>query len=91
LVKAFREAWLEGIDYALKNPEEAKQIELQYLKLNSPVTPSYSSSFTAADIDVYVAMMKEVGLLQEGIDTARAILNENRYAIGISVPVKLFR
>lgn len=74
IVQVFREAWTEGIDYAAKNPEDAKQIEFQYLKLNSPVTPSYSSSISSSDLDTFVSLMMETGLLQQGIDTRRAVL-----------------
>jgi NitT/TauT family transport system substrate-binding protein len=74
IVQAFREAWVEGIAYVAKNPEDAKQIEFQYLKLNSPVTPSYSSSISSSDLDTFVSLMKETGMLQQGIDTQHAIL-----------------
>ena len=74
LIHAFREAWAEGIDYARNEPSEARRIELQYLKLNSPVTPSYTTSLTSSDLDTYVTLMKETGVIQQGIDTARAVL-----------------
>jgi NitT/TauT family transport system substrate-binding protein len=74
IVQVFREAWAEGIDYAAKNPEDAKQIEFQYLKLNTAVTPSYSSSISSSDLDTFVSLMQETGMLQGGIDTQRAIL-----------------
>ncbi len=66
--------WAEGIAYAAKNSKDAKQIEFQYLKLNSPVTPSYSSSISPSDLATFVSLMKETGMLEQGIDTQRAIL-----------------
>src|SRR3954462_2289360 len=48
-VRAYREAYDEALDWCVKNPEEAKQLQVKYLGFPSPVIPSYSSAISPKD------------------------------------------
>lgn len=72
-VRAFREAYAEAIQYALKNPEEAKVIEKKYLGVTSPVVPSYSLEVTPADLELYVGIGREIGALRSSVNISRLI------------------
>src|SRR3954462_4169312 len=48
-VRAFREAYDEALAWCVKNPGEAKQLQVKYLGFPSPVVPSYSSSISPED------------------------------------------
>jgi NitT/TauT family transport system substrate-binding protein len=72
-VRAFREAYAEAVQYAQKNPEEAKAIEKKYLGVNSPVVPSYSVEVTPSDLELYAGIGREIGSLRSSVDVSKLI------------------
>lgn len=72
-VRAFRQAYAEAVQYALKNPGEAKALEKKYLGANSPVVPSYSVEVTPADLELFAAIGREIGSLRKPVDVSKLI------------------
>lgn len=73
-VKAFRDSWQKGIEYVSQNPQSAREIEKQYLKINSPTLPTFFSKLTVEDFDVYKKLMSNIGLPTDGFDAQSKIL-----------------
>ncbi len=73
-IGAFREAYKEGIAYAVKNPVEAKKLEAKYLGVAGPVVPSYSAEFKPGDLEFYAGIAKELGMLRNPVDVGKLIL-----------------
>lgn len=72
-VRAFREAYAEAVQYSLKNPAEAKALEVKYLGVTSPVVPSYSVDLKPADLEFYAAIGREIGTLRAPVDVNKLI------------------
>jgi len=73
-IRAFREAYEEGIAYALKNPAEAKKLEAKYLGVAGPVVPTYAAAFKPGDLEFYAGIAKELGMLRNPVDVGKLIL-----------------
>jgi NitT/TauT family transport system substrate-binding protein len=73
LVKAYREAYDEGLDWCVKNPEEAKQLQVKYLGFPSPVIPSYSSAINAKDLEIFEQAGRQVGMLRQPVDVSKLV------------------
>ncbi len=72
-VQAFRDAWAEGVAYAIKNPEEARAVEFKYLNQNSPVPISYSLEVKPGDLEPYSKIMTDLGILRRPIDVNKLV------------------
>jgi len=72
-VRSFRDAYAEAIQYALKNPAEAKTLEAKYLGVAGPVVPSYSVEVSPADLELFAAMGREIGSLRAPVDVSKLI------------------
>ena len=72
-LRAFREGYLEGIDWALKNQKEAKEMEAKVFGAASPVTPAYDFEIRAADLDIYARIGRELGMLRQPVDASKLI------------------
>jgi NitT/TauT family transport system substrate-binding protein len=68
VVKAYREAYDEALAWCLKNPEEAKQLQVKYLGFPSPVIPSYSSAISPKDLEIFEQAGRQVGMLRQPVD-----------------------
>jgi len=68
VVKKFRACLAEGLAFAKKEPEKAKEIEKQYLGFNSPVHPTMTIDAKPDDFKFFVALGKEFGLVRKDID-----------------------
>jgi NitT/TauT family transport system substrate-binding protein len=73
VVKAYREAYDEGLDWCVKNPEEAKQLQVKYLGFPSPVIPSYSSAINAKDLEIFEQAGRQVGMLRQPVDVSKLV------------------
>lgn len=73
VVKAYREAYDEALDWCVKNPEEAKQLQVKYLGFPSPVIPSYSSAISAKDLEIFEQAGRQVGMLRKPVDVRNLV------------------
>ena len=72
-IRAFREAYAEGIGYAQQNAAEAKTLEAKYLGIAGPVTPSYAMEVSPADLEVYAGYGRDIGMLRQAVDVKKLI------------------
>lgn len=73
-LKAFREAYSEGIAYARQYPDEARAIAVKYLGVASPVVPNYSTEVTVADLEFYAGIGRELGMFRKPVEPAKLIV-----------------
>lgn len=73
VVKAYREAYDEALAWCVKNPEEAKQLQVKYLGFPSPVIPSYSSAISAKDLEIFEQAGRQVGMLRQPVDVQKLV------------------
>jgi NitT/TauT family transport system substrate-binding protein len=73
-IKAFREAYDEAVAYCLKNPDEARALQVKYLGVASPVVPSYSTRIEASDLEFFERAGRQVGMLRQPVDVKKLIL-----------------
>jgi len=72
-VKAYREAYDEALDWCVKNPDEARQLQVKYLGFPSPVIPSYSSAISAKDLEIFEQAGRQVGMLRKPVDVRNLV------------------
>jgi NitT/TauT family transport system substrate-binding protein len=72
-VRAFREAYAEAMAYIAQNPQEARQIEVKWLKFSGPVFPNFSMEIRQSDLDMYQNISRELGVMRQAVDTGRLI------------------
>jgi NitT/TauT family transport system substrate-binding protein len=72
-VRAFREAYDEALDWCVKNPDEAKQLQVKYLGFPSPVIPSYSSAISPKDFEIFEQAGRQVGMLRQPVDVRNLV------------------
>ena len=73
IVKAYREAYDEALAWCVKNPEEAKQLQVKYLGFPSPVIPSYSSAISPQDLEIFEQAGRQVGMLRQPVDVQKLV------------------
>ncbi|MFM9969800.1 MAG: hypothetical protein ACKVQK_15520, partial [Burkholderiales bacterium] len=72
-LRAFRDGYLEGIDWALKNQKEVKEMEQKVLGAATAIVPAYDFNFGPADLEVYVRIGRELGMLKQPVDANKLI------------------
>lgn len=72
-LRAYREAYIEAIDWAVKNQKEVKEIEAKVLGAPSPITPAYDFEIRAADLDVYARIARELGMIKQPVDVNKLV------------------
>lgn len=72
-VRAYREAYDEALDWCVKNPEEARQLQVKYLGFPSPVIPSYSSAISPKDLEIFEQAGRQVGMLRQPVDVRNLV------------------
>ena len=72
-LRAFREGYLEAIDWAHKNVKESKEMEAKVFGAASAVTPAYDFEIRTADLDLYARIGRELGMLRQPADTSKLI------------------
>jgi NitT/TauT family transport system substrate-binding protein len=72
-VRAYREAYDEALDWCVKNPEEARQLQVKYLGFPSPVIPSYSSAISPKDLEIFEQAGRQVGMLRGPVDVRNLV------------------
>jgi NitT/TauT family transport system substrate-binding protein len=73
LITAFRKSLAEAADFIEKNPDKAKPIEKKYLGFNSPIKPSIALDLNAGDLDFYMKIITDLGLLRHPVDAAKLV------------------
>ncbi len=53
----------EAVEQIGKQPDEAKKVELKYVKANAPVYAKFESKITAADLKIHAEIATDMGLL----------------------------
>lgn len=74
-IQAFREAYDEAVEYCLKNPEEARALQVKYLGVPSPVVPSYSTKISPKDLELFEEAGRQVGMLRKPVDVKKLVLD----------------
>ena len=74
VVKDFRMAIDEALEFIKANPEEAKAIEKQYLGFNSPRFPAFQNKAKPDDLKVFISIGKELGLYHKALDPTKLVL-----------------
>ena len=72
-VRAFREAYAEAIDWALKNRSEIQAMEVKILGAPAPSVPTYKAQISAADFAPYARMGQELHLFRQPIDVDKLV------------------
>lgn len=73
-VKNFRAAVDEGLAFIKDNPQEARAIEKKYLGFNSPRFPTFENKAKPDDLNVFIAIGKELGLYRTALDPKKLVL-----------------
>ena len=73
-VRAFREAYAEGIDWCLKNRNETQAMEVKILGAPAPSVPTYRAQISAADFEPYARMGQELHLFRQAIDVNKLVV-----------------
>lgn len=63
----FRACAAEGVDVIKNNIEEARKVELKYVKANAPVYAQFESKITPADLKIHADITTEMGLLRKPV------------------------
>ena len=74
-VKAFREAMDESIAFIAANKDETKAIEQKVLGFTSNAPTAFKTAVKPDDLDVYIAVGKELGLYRSALDPKKMIMN----------------
>lgn len=72
-LQAYREAYLEAIDWANKNQKDVREIEAKVLGAPSPVPPAYDFEIRANDLDLYARIGRELGMLKQPVDVNKLL------------------
>jgi NitT/TauT family transport system substrate-binding protein len=72
-VKAFRAAYQEAIEYAVKNQPEMRQMETKLLGAPSPLTPSYKGTLSAKDLEIYAKIGDELKMWRQKHDVNKLV------------------
>lgn len=62
-----------GKEWIAANPEEAKAIETQYLQVQTPVYPDWSTSVAPADFALFAGLGLEFGLISKDLDIDKLV------------------
>jgi NitT/TauT family transport system substrate-binding protein len=72
-VHSFREALNDAIKFIKENPEKARDLEIKMLGSASPRLPTYNVDMKPQDIDFFIALGRELGVLEKAHDTSTLI------------------
>lgn len=72
-IQAYRAAYAEAINYIARNPEEARQIEIKWLKFAGKAFPNFSMEIRQSDLDMYQNIARELGVMRQRVDTSKLI------------------
>ncbi|MGH7035499.1 MAG: ABC transporter substrate-binding protein [Stellaceae bacterium] len=72
-VASFRRSLAEAQDFIARDPEKAKAIEAKYLHFAEPKLPSFEVAMRAKDLDYFIALCRELGILHQPLDASKLI------------------
>ena len=64
----------EGQEMIARNPERARQIEAKYLGFPGPLFPSFRLEMQASDLEYFVKVGRELGLVRQNVDPSKLVL-----------------
>jgi NitT/TauT family transport system substrate-binding protein len=70
---AWRAAYLEGMEWVKANPDEARKIEVQYLKVSGKSFPTFDLRLEQRDLDFFQNIALELGVQRKKVDTSRLV------------------
>ncbi len=73
-VTEFRACVAEAVGLIATNAEEAKKVELKYVKANSPTYAKFEPRITAADLKIHADIATELGLLKKAANLNALVL-----------------
>lgn len=73
-VAAFRACVASGIDSIKADPENAKKVEIQYLKIASPTYPVHEAVIKPDDLKIHADISTEMGLLKKPANLSALVL-----------------
>ena len=73
VIEAFRAAYAEAMAYISQNPEEARQVEIKWLKFSGRAFPNFSMEIRQSDLDMYQNIAQQLGVMRQRVDTSRLI------------------
>lgn len=73
-VAEFRACVAEGIDVIKTNIDEAKKVELKYVKANAPTYAQFEAKITPADLKIHADITTEMGLLKKPVKLEALVL-----------------
>ena len=73
VIYAFRAAYAEAMDDIAKNPQEARQTEIKWLKFSGRQFPNFSMEVRQSDFDKFQNIAHELGVMRQRVDTGRLI------------------
>ena len=74
VIAEFRACVADGIDVIKTKVDEAKAVELKYLKANAPLYATFESKITAADLKIHADIATDMGLLKKPANLDAMIL-----------------
>ena len=74
-IKSFREAMDEAIAFTIANKDETRAIEQKALGFTSNAPAAFKTAVKPDDLDVYIAVGKELGLYRSALDPRKMIVN----------------
>jgi NitT/TauT family transport system substrate-binding protein len=74
-VASFRAALDDAIAFIRANTEDAKKVEIQYLKFAEPTLPSFATQITAADFQYWIDICNTLKLLPQSLDAKKIVFN----------------
>jgi NitT/TauT family transport system substrate-binding protein len=72
-VANFRAALNDAIAFIGTNPDDAKQVEIQYLKFAEPTWPSFATKLSAADFQYWIDICNHLKLLPQPLDGSQIV------------------
>lgn len=72
-VTAFRRSLAEAQDFIARSPEAAKAVEVKYLHFAEPKLPSFDIAMRASDLDYFIGLCRELGVLRQPLDASKLI------------------
>jgi len=73
VLKGFRTALDEALEFIRKNPEEAKVIEKKFIGYNSPSFPTFDNKARPQDLDFFIDLGKELKLYRAQLDPKKIV------------------
>ena len=75
VVADFRAALDDAIAFIRANTDDAKKVEIQYLKFAEPTLPSFATKISAGDFQYWIDICNSLKLLPQSLDATKIVFN----------------